>query len=63
MDRLILLAIALFLATGLGPAIVRSKAAAPAVETQQSPPQLPPYGPTTESGCSMDPWGCPDGGN
>lgn len=63
MDRVIVIALALFLATSLGALVVNSKAEAPGVETQQSRPQLLPEGQTTEDGCSMDPWGCPEGGH
>jgi hypothetical protein len=69
MHRLSVFTLALFLSTGWGTpegwgaAIVRITATALGVETQQSPAQLPPHDPPTESGCSMDPWGCPESGN
>jgi hypothetical protein len=61
MNRLPVIALALFLSAGWWGDLVRSTAAAlglnvPAVAEDQAPPPPPPH-PTTESGCSMDPWG------
>lgn len=61
MPRLTVIALALFLSTAWGSAVVRVTATALGLEAQE--PLLLPEGPQTESGCSMDPWGCPEGGH
>jgi hypothetical protein len=60
MNRLIVIAFALFLSAGWGAAIMRFKAAG--TETQQPPQQLLPADPTPEDGASMDPWGRSESG-
>lgn len=62
MNRLPVLALALFLSAGWWGDLVRSTAAAlglnlPATAEDQAPPPPPPPAPSTESACSMDPWG------
>jgi len=61
MHRLVVISLALFLSTPWGAAIVRATAKSSGTQTQQAPAQLLPVAPTTEDGCSMDPWGCPEG--
>lgn len=61
MHRLPVLALALFLSTGwLGDAVRATAAAlglsAPVRVDRPAPPEA-----DTDSGCSMDPWGCPRG--
>jgi hypothetical protein len=58
-------ALALVLSTGWWGTVVRATAAAlglnPPATAEQSAPPPPPDNPTTDSACSMDPWGCPRG--
>jgi len=61
--RLTAFALAMLLSTGWGSALVHTTAVALGLEkqtaTQQPPTASTPDGPMTQSGCSMDPWGCP----
>jgi len=61
--RLTAFALALLLSTGWGSALVHATADALGLDKQTTAEPPPtgslPDGPMTNSGCSWDPWGCP----
>lgn len=61
MHRLPVFALFLFLSTGWWGDIVRATASALGFEAlvAAEEPAPPPPPPSTDSACSMDPWGCP----
>ena len=66
MLRLPAFVLAVLLSTGWGSDFVRATATALGLYTptaaEDSVPPPPPEDPTTQSGCSWDPLGCPEGG-
>lgn len=61
MHRISVLALVLMLSSGWWGDVVRSAAAALGFEVASASPEAPapPPPPSTDSACSMDPWGCP----